>query len=218
MRFTKTTATSLEDEHIQVSRVLPWYVNGTLDDAERATVTEHLASCLRCRREIALLKTLQSTIISHEVDPQCEAALTRLHARIETAAAPRASFPWAAAAVLVIVAGVAAVAMVNSGFTKANNTYVTLGARAIAVDESDRMFKARIVFDQDLTELQLRQLLLGSHAELIDGPTERGTYTIALPAIRDASELHTTLARLRLSRRVIFVEPIVSLGARDPRD
>lgn len=35
----------------QLVEILPWYVNGTLDDAQRETARAHLASCPRCRTE-----------------------------------------------------------------------------------------------------------------------------------------------------------------------
>lgn len=40
-----------ERTHQRIWELLPWYVNGTLLDAEREKVEEHLAGCSRCRAE-----------------------------------------------------------------------------------------------------------------------------------------------------------------------
>ncbi|HEX5758721.1 MAG TPA: zf-HC2 domain-containing protein, partial [Thermoanaerobaculia bacterium] len=39
--------------HEQLERLLPWYVNGTLEAGERAALEAHLAACARCRGEVA---------------------------------------------------------------------------------------------------------------------------------------------------------------------
>ena len=75
-------------------------------------------------------------------------------------------------------------------------------------------YAARIVFDRDVTELQLRRLLLSSQVELIDGPTPRGAYTIAMPAVKNVEDLQAAVARLRDSKQVLFVEPIVGIGGK----
>ena len=98
------------------------------------------------------------------------------------------------------------------GSTDGTGDYLTLGARTVVMGDDD-VAKARIVFDQDMTELQLRKLLLAVDAELIDGPTPRGAYTIALPSITGSLEQQSAVEKLRESKRVIFVEPVVAIGA-----
>jgi len=41
----------------QVRELIPWYLNGTLAGVEAAAVAAHIASCTKCREELAL--TLQ---------------------------------------------------------------------------------------------------------------------------------------------------------------
>ena len=41
--------------HDNVDRLLPWYVNGTLDAVERNEVERHLESCERCGANLAML-------------------------------------------------------------------------------------------------------------------------------------------------------------------
>ena len=50
------------DEHGHVDRLLPWFVNNTLDDGERERVRRHLDSCDTCRAAVSLLSSAQSTV------------------------------------------------------------------------------------------------------------------------------------------------------------
>ena len=202
-------------EHDRVWSNLPWFVNQTLNADEQNEAAAHLSICLVCRRELNGLNALQNAVTARTSEPRCEAALNRLHERMNESAERSRVIPWAAAAVLAIVTGLTGVMAFNTGLIGtggSNGAFITLGARTIMMVDDD-IARARIVFEQDMTELQLRKLLLSMDAELIDGPTPRGAYTIALPKLIDNAELHGAVAKLRESKRVIFVEPIVPIGA-----
>jgi hypothetical protein len=134
---------------------------------------------------------------------------------------PRRVFPWAAAAVLAIVTGLTGMVALNTGLIGSGSgagAFNTLGSRTIMMVD-DNVSRARIVFDRDMTELQLRKLLLAVGAEMIDGPTPRGAYTIAFPEITSSNtDMRSAVAILRESKRVIFVEPIVSIGSSSRED
>lgn len=203
-------------EHARAALDLPWYVNGTLQPTEHAAVRAHLARCLVCRRELANLTTLRAAIATRSREPRTEAALAQMHARLEHGPATRRLFPWAAAAALVIVAGLAGFVGFNTGLLGGgtdNHGYLTLGARSVDAAEQGHV-TARIVFGHGTTERQLRELLLEAEAELVDGPTPRGAYTIALPGVSRGADLQQAVAALRASKRVLFVEPIVSVRQR----
>ena len=207
------TLATYDDEHERASLNLPWYVNGTLNQVEHDQVRAHLAHCLVCRREHAALETLDNALATRIREPRAEAALARIHARFEDKTTQRRLFPWAAAAALVIVAGLAGFVGINTGLVgggTGNHGYLTLGARSIDAPDVP-LVTARIVFGHGVTERQLRELLLDADAELIDGPTPRGAYTIALPRASRGDDLQQAVAALRASERVLFVEPIVSV-------
>lgn len=207
-------------EHERVALDLPWHVNGTLSEAEQAGVRAHLAHCLVCRRELAALKALSSAVTIRSREPRAEAALARIHERFDDRSAQRRLFPWAAAAVLVAVAGLAGFVGINTGLLgdgKGNDGYLTLGVRSMDAPDLP-LVTARIVFDHGVTERQLRDLLLDAEAELIDGPTPRGAYTIALPRVSRGDDLQQAVAALRASERVLFVEPILSVRQRRRAD
>jgi hypothetical protein len=210
----ENTLNAYDAEHDRVWSNLPWFVNQSLAAEEHDETKTHLSTCLVCRREVVGLNALQHAISTRRSDPKCESALDRLHERLDGSERHTREFPWAAAAVLVIVTGLAGIINLNSGLTGdpiGTNAYSTLGARSIEmIDEN--IVTARIVFDQDITELQLRELLLSAQVELIDGPTPRGAYTIVLPDVRRGADLQSALGKLKDSKRVLFVEPIVGIG------
>lgn len=55
--------------HEQVSLLLPWFVNGTLDSGEHELVRRHLADCSECRSDLALLSSVQSAIAASSLTP-----------------------------------------------------------------------------------------------------------------------------------------------------
>jgi len=50
------------DDHGWVDRVLPWFVNNTLDVDEQERVRRHLGRCDACRATVSLLSTVQSIL------------------------------------------------------------------------------------------------------------------------------------------------------------
>ena len=46
----------------EIHQLLPWYVNRTLDDGERATFEAHLAGCSACQAEFKILEELQKSL------------------------------------------------------------------------------------------------------------------------------------------------------------
>ena len=54
------------DDHRLIDRLLPWFVNNTLDAAEYRRVRRHLDTCAACQANVSLLSTVQSTV-RHEI-------------------------------------------------------------------------------------------------------------------------------------------------------
>jgi hypothetical protein len=57
------------DEHELIDRLLPWFVNNTLDAAEHHQVRRHLDTCEACRANVSLLSTVQSTVRHETATP-----------------------------------------------------------------------------------------------------------------------------------------------------
>jgi len=192
---------------------LPWYVNGTLDEAKRRRIESHLACCARCRNERDLLQRVQAAVRhASEGEPVPQPALDRLHARITDLA--RSPPPWAGKGSLPARWGSALRTAPGIGFVLAlqSAAIVLLAVAAIRLVTisrpgyevlSDRSHSApasgylRVKVDGETRERRLRALLTEHGLEIVAGPSEGGVYTLVLSR-GDAGEasLQETAARL----------------------
>ena len=210
------------DEHDIVQLLLPWYGNGSLDDAETARVEAHLGRCPRCQADIAWQRKLQACLTpavaaTDSARPALEPGWTALRAKITTdapAATPRpAARParparvrswrttplWLRWAVGLQFAAIGGMALVLALSAPRSDDYRALGAPARASAAS-----VVVVFRADATERQIREALRDSDARLVDGPTVTGAYLLAVaPAQHGAA-----LERLRREAAVLRVDSL----------
>jgi hypothetical protein len=100
--------------HAEIVELLPFYINGTLADADRAAVERELADCGTCAAELDDLRLLSAALQQREAElPLSEPALAAIFARVPQKT--HAERPWwtmpasyAAAFVLVFGGGVMA--------------------------------------------------------------------------------------------------------------
>lgn len=203
------------DVHKVVDALLPWYVNGTLDDDELAGVLQHLRDCAACRAEVHWLRGLHAACISAESVPGAPRAFAGLRRKFAlrspqptARARPRGEFratAWSA-----VATGMALVVMVTVATSALrvpldSAPYRTLGATGAAGMVTGSLI---VVFDPATTEAQLRQVLRGAHARVVDGPTLANAYVLEVaPAQRDDA-LHA----LRAERAVVLAEKLSAQG------
>ena len=203
-------------EHQAVWAILPWHVNGTLRGAEAARVDTHLKRCLVCRREIDLLGRLAQYTAEPRLNVECEDALRRLTLRIEQKRHAR-QMPWAAAAMLMVVTGLLGWVADNTDTSTAwlrNAGYSMLNQPREPVAAAHAP-KVRLVFYDDVTERQLRALLLAVGADVVEGPTPQGVYTLAFAHSTSPNAVVEAIRKLRYSGRVIFAEPTFTTKVSD---
>lgn len=171
--------------HAEADRLLPWLANGTLEEAERAWVQQHLDECAACQRELAWLQSLQSAC---RTDPAAaddtRRAVRRLRRRLGSASGGRHQawrphrswLPWMAAAqaVVVLVLGTALL----RAYQPPPAAYHTLSAAPVAQE------RLVVVFDPQLTEARMRRLLQACDARVVDGPTAAGAWILSVPSAR----------------------------------
>lgn len=184
--------------HGEAMRLLPWLVNGRLDEAERGWVDSHVAGCAECRQEIDALRELQSGCRAPDagVDDAAgaERGWQRLQARLQpvlaTSGARTVQRPWSRPRwqrwAIAAQAAVIAILAVSLWRQPEPAAYHTLGAAPAATPGN-----LVIVFDPRTDESRMRRLLLASQARIVDGPNDAGAYVLAvpparLPMIRDA--------------------------------
>jgi hypothetical protein len=180
--------------------LLPWLANRTLDGAERLEVEAHVASCERCRRELAYLESLRSGVAEMEnVQAPGEFGLNRLLRDIgrqpQLAERRRWLVPALAAALAVVVL---------QGVMLAQ-----LWIRPVSIAPLGRALPdanvLQIRFDPRATEADIRNALQAVGASLIDGPGALGIYRVRLePGVSGKSmEVSQAIAALEVRHGVV---------------
>jgi anti-sigma factor RsiW len=208
-----------DSEHRAVDAVLPWFVNGTLEDALVERVERHLHDCSRCRSEVAFLKEIQETCRLAELAPDPTPAYHALSRRM--ARGPKGSLVdlgravfgrwrnaprWArwtiAGQAAAVFALLLAIAPRGGG---PGEIYQTLGAPARVGGPT-----VAVVFEPGTRESDLRHTIASVGARIVDGPTETHAYVLQVPAGDEAQ----ALTRLRAAPDVVLAEV---LGLRPDR-
>ncbi len=199
--------------HARSEVLLPWYVNGTLDAAERAFVESHIGQCERCRADIARLRSIADDVREYDVDPGRDLALGRLSVRLDAADArtPLPPVPprrrglfrlWDDARVLrmLVVVQVGALAALGAiGLRSVPEIeYRTLAAPAASTDRG----RLIVAFDSAQPEIAIRRVLVAADARVVDGPTGDGLYVIEVAAARASA----VAEQLRQSSAVVRVD------------
>jgi hypothetical protein len=205
------------DPHAAVQKLLPWYLTGRLEDAERAQVDEHLANCAECRAELETERAWQllQPVDGAHVDVEQGWADMRALLGGEAPRAPGRPLPrtrrerflpgflaqrpmaraWAAPALLSVALACAI------AYTLRPQPPVDYHALAAAPAEGAT---AVVRFRPDATEAQIRRSLNESGARLVDGPTVTDAYVVRLPRDRYTEGL----AKLRRQPGVALVEAL----------
>ncbi len=174
---------------------LPWYVNGTLPEAERAWVEQLLATspaaAQRLQREQALLRAVPEMLQPAAQDVGLDRLMAQVRQQSHPAAAatqrPPSRASWwqrASAGLQSLLAGpawatgLAAVVVVQSGVMGwlALSDAPDSGFRSIGVTEVRTL---RVSFKPAFSEAQIRAALVRASARIVGGPTQVGEYWVA---------------------------------------
>jgi anti-sigma factor RsiW len=197
--------------HERTQKLLPWYAKSTLSDADKAEVDLHLAQCAECREELAAERALAGAIaeLPLESERSWAAVARQLDERPQLPPEPapvaflsrRVPAGWALGYALAAASIAAALVTALPSRSPVDRTYVALGSPG-----SSNAGNAVVMFAPQTSERQLRALLAGADARVVDGPTAAGGYVLHVPAAdRDAA-----LRNLRRSAQVVLAEPIDS--------
>lgn len=220
-------------EHTQIWELLPWFVNGRLDDTERARVEAHQRECGACRDEIAVQRRICAAFaVQSPVEQIPAASLNKLRQRLDKAGTSeterdragheklpvvRAPASWiraapiaAALVMAALIVGIPAVRYWHhAGQGGDSSTYQTVSK---AAPQHPRTV-IRAVFAPTVTLKELQGLLDDAGLSIVSGPTEAGVYSLAMNGSESAA---WSLQRLRAHDSVRFAETITPLPAEPP--
>jgi len=204
-----------DTEHRLADAVLPWFVNGTLSDDERASVDRHLRECARCRREVEGLRQLQAFCRSAPASVDATAGLRDLNDPVSVASRRgsmgrwlqrflehwRRAPQWTRWVIVAQFAGaVSLTAFVGAHDVESSAPYRTLGAPSPASPYG----AIAVVFMPDIAEAEMRRILQAAGARIVDGPTSTDAYVLQVPAGHRSNALVT----LRSEPAVVLAEPL----------
>jgi anti-sigma factor RsiW len=216
--------------HEVISTLMPWYVNGTIDELDRQRVDSHLRTCAACREEL-----LQERCVYERVGTEAgvgyipRPSLKRLNVALDGIDAgahqlrepPPAerrssrSVPWRGLmAASVAVLGLAVGLLTADRWTQLraqqpqSDYYTVTTAMARPPDEV-----IRAVFAPKMTLVELKAVLDEAQLRIISGPSEAGVYSLAPTSGRP---VNLSLGLLRQHTTVRFAErtrPAAERGA-----
>ncbi|BFO55932.1 MULTISPECIES: hypothetical protein [Comamonadaceae] len=207
--------------HLLTQELLPWIVNGTATDEQRAAAAGHLAACADCQAELALQERIQAGLRLQPAIalPDTEEGLQRLMQRIDMDAlcdqpVPQAPQPapqqrrhgWPTYA-LAAVAVLQTVALALIGWRTADQEpaqYRMFSSPQAPAGTGEAQGTIRAVPDEQLTLAAWNAALAGSGLQVVAGPSAMGAYTLApLPGTSGTQ----ALAQLRATSGMRLVEP-----------
>ena len=206
--------------HEQAMELLPWLINNSLSDHERGAVLQHAKSCVACRREMRQLESLRDSIkCLSRSEPIPVPDMRNINARIdrfiERQNLGKRSLLWvsgfferpwrtAYAAQTVLLVMLAAALLWPDIPDTRNAEFTTLTqSRELAAGHY-----VRAVFSPELTAADLHALLNDLELAIVDGPTDRGVYTLATENSKLVEQRDAVLIRLSNSPGVLFAQPV----------
>lgn len=195
--------------------LLPWLVNGTLEGDELAFVSQHVEGCTRCQREVAWLREFHAACVAGEAQPGASSAFRKLRRQLEDPSPGRPALRsrWnrlGYGSQWLIAAQLAAIVVLGSLWltgVEGPAQFRTLGATTASAPMTGDLV---VVFDPATSESELRRILRGAGARVVDGPTDSNAYVLGVPAERRLPAIQ----RLRAERAVVLVEPLAAGRAR----
>jgi anti-sigma factor RsiW len=193
--------------HAEADRLLPWYVNDTLDEDERRQVEQHLVECLHCQQEVAWLRNVQEEFAAQAEQDDVAPKMQHLHRRMGTRhrASPTSSVWQRRERRLAWLVALQAAVILGLGLGLLSQQHVPYRTLSAPGDKGALLV---VVFNAQAREAQMRELVRESGARIVGGPTAQGAYVLRVPDAREAS----ARKMLAASPQVTLVEDLSSGG------
>lgn len=203
--------------HETAAELLPWLVNDTLDEDEKAAVRAHAGSCVICRRELTDLERLRDTIAqTPDLIATPEPDMRRINARIDALIEQRNTGQkilyrirdWIEAHWRVALLAQSIVLVLVTGLLlipgPPTDDFETLTEASKLPDGR----YIRVVFSPDLPQPEISALLEIHGLTVVEGPTRRGVFTLDLAGASSTGEYGALLSNLQQDPRVLFAQPV----------
>ncbi len=188
--------------HRAADRLLPWFVNGTLEGEELAQVERHVSECTQCQHEIQRLRELREAVAQAQPVAELPRPLRLPASPVPPTRAWRGLPAWARWALVAQFALIIVLALSMLPDFVPDHRYHSLGAINVPAETRGNVV---VVFDRRIAEAELRRVLRDTGAVAIDPPTRDGAYVLHIPA----GSAPAAIDRLRKESAVVLVERLV---------
>lgn len=197
-----------EKAHDEAEELLPWYVTGQLEEADRTRVEQHLSSCSKCREQLTFERRMVQEFRAQA--PEVDSGWARLRDRIEQRQNAPSPIHRAANDFWNVVRqpGVMALAAAQVGFLIVGGSVLLSlsqpSYRALGSAPASPTANVIVIFRADATEEDIRDALKTNNASIVGGPTSADAYLLRVPA----RQRQLALAKLQSNDEVQLAEPI----------
>ncbi len=234
MRTTNTKINSIHNpyaSHEVIVKLLPWYINKTLRLDESTKVESHLTVCFLCQKELAILKTLSSTVANQPFQHTNESLLTvkfsklsaeingslvtqKDHTNVSKVSQKAHGFklgrinlqkPALAIAASIFIAVLLPRLTMNNSVTA---EFQTLSNAEIASVQKDSI---RVIFLDDSKKQDINNLVSSINGHITNGPTEQGEYAVTVEGEVTATKIQNVIENLKKDSNVLFAEPAYAM-------
>jgi len=194
-----------ENSNRDLDELLPFYVAGTLDSDETARVEAYLAASETARKEVEVLRSIQSTV-KNQSFPQSpgEFGFKRLEKMIADEPKIQASNDnveswWRPVGIAASFAAAFFAFIAVQDFTPQQGGFVTASG---PINVTGPL--VQVIFQPDVTEAEIRSFFLEKNLVIVNGPSAIGLYYVEF-GVEDASqqELEALINELQSQADVI---------------
>lgn len=212
---------SVRIDHDQAYELIPWLVNDTLPEHERAAVEEHVRDCVPCRLELKDQRSLNAAVRAQPtVHTSAARGFDRLLEQLDVPGpgafdsmrSARGLFRprWLAAGAAVAATAAAAVVLVawpGLFAERAPADYTTLADTANGTAAAAQL---DLVFAATLAAGERQRLLDELGATIVSGPSAIGRYRVQLASPTPDATLERMLADLNADARIRFAGRVLA--------
>lgn len=198
--------------HDEALELLPWYVNGTLSDAEHSGVERHVRTCLPCRVAMQEQQHLAALLKQQPTVPlSADGGFEKLLATIDNTQRPQHGMfgmraprvaRWATVTALAASVAVAAWLVILGTDSIREPQFVTASQPVSDNVEIDVVFAAEV-------SVADKQALLREIGDVMGDPSDIGRYRVRLTE-ENRARADEIVARLRSDTRVRFAARALS--------
>jgi len=185
--------------HQTIVELIPWYVNGSLNETETDRVSKHVADCAICAAEIQAELRLARGIGD---PPRGLEGLEAAERRSFEALALRIRDPEHHFSPIRFAIAVGALVAVGITAFVAGRYTQDVSFEVMTRQSTDSGPVLQLIFHPEVTERARRSLIVDSGGALLGEPSSKGVYRLALPTDVDAAAYARRLRQLPALRWV----------------